>query len=415
MEHRHLLPEVGGEDPQQLGGEDDLRHQHQGGPPSGQGLLDQPDVYLGLAAPRHPIEEGGGGPALPGQGVQPLKGRLLLPVEDRRRSGRHLLQRDAAQDLLLLQDQDPALLQRLEGGHRSPGEIAQLFGRGGPQGTQQLGHRIPQRRGLPPGGHYGHSVLRREGQHRQLLLFVPHRPLGGGLQRHDPPVCQAADGRIGVLGAKGQTDLLHLSFAAPAPQQVQQLHGSGGALGGLIGPLPVHPLPHRHLVPEGEIQPCGQHRLDAVIDGAEITLPHPQGQLDPIPVQHRIVIQHRPDGFQRLPCGGGLIDGQDQPVRPPVPGGEGHQYPHPGLQPPLQLLGDQIVIGLVDRVDRPGDSHLRYFPQGPSPPSLPRGKRPRQVAALQRSCVGTRLVVSILLPMGGGAPLTPPPAPALRL
>ena len=123
VEHRHLTAEMGGEAPQQLGGQHDLGHQHQSGPAPVQRLLDQTDVHLGLAAARHAVEQGGGGSLLPGQGVQPLEGRLLFPVEYRRQGRLHILQRGPAQHLLHLQSENPAFFQRLERLGRRPGKV----------------------------------------------------------------------------------------------------------------------------------------------------------------------------------------------------------------------------------------------------------------------------------------------------
>ena len=113
MEDGHLFAEVGGKDPQQLGREHDLRHQHQGRPAPGEELLNQADVDLSLAAARHAVEQGGGGLVRPGQNVQSLQGRPLLPVELRGRSWRDILQRSPAEHLLPFQCEDAALLQRL--------------------------------------------------------------------------------------------------------------------------------------------------------------------------------------------------------------------------------------------------------------------------------------------------------------
>ena len=181
MEYRHLLSKVGGKNLQQLGGKHNLRHQDQSRPAPAQRRLNKADVHLGLSAARHAVEQGGTGGVLTGQRVQPLKGRLLLFVEHRRRHRSHLLQRGPAQHLLLLQGEDAALFQRFDGGHRRPGKITQILNRSGAQGAQQLGHCVAQGGSLTPGGYHGHGVLRRNSQYRQLLCFIPHRPLGARL------------------------------------------------------------------------------------------------------------------------------------------------------------------------------------------------------------------------------------------
>ena len=371
MEHRHLVPEVGGKDAQQLGGQGDLRHQEQGGLSPLQGLLDQAQIDLGLSAPRHPVQQGGRRLSRPAQGVQPLKGSLLLLIEDDGAGRFHLRHGGAAEYLLLLQGEDAALLQGLDGGHGGPGEVAQLLGGSRPQLAQQLGHRIAQRRRPAARGDPCHGLLRRHGQHRQFLLFISDAPLGAGDPLCGPPVNQCPDGAVRVLGPKGGADLFHVAPSAPGQQQLRQLLGGFRLPGGLEGRRPVHPAPQSDAVPQGIVQPRREHGLHTVIDGAEVPLPHPQCQLQQLFVQHRLVVQGGNHILQAalrpLPA-----QGQDDAVRPPVARPKGDQHPHAGPQAALQLLGDPVVIGPVDGVDRLGHRHLgRHVSHGlPLSPSL---------------------------------------------
>ena len=147
VEHSDVVPEVGGENAQELGGQGDLGHQHHGGTAPGQCLIDQPEIHLGLAAARHPVQQGGSGSSDRRQGVQSLKGRLLLGVEHRGSGPLPRLHRHPTEHLTVFQAQDTALFQRAQGGVGGPGEVTQLLSRGAAEGAQQLGHGIPQGRG----------------------------------------------------------------------------------------------------------------------------------------------------------------------------------------------------------------------------------------------------------------------------
>ena len=80
MEHRHQLPKVGGEHPQQLGRQGDLRDQYHGGLPPGQHLLDQADIDLGLSAAGDAVQQGGARLPPEAEPVQAAEGRLLLLI-----------------------------------------------------------------------------------------------------------------------------------------------------------------------------------------------------------------------------------------------------------------------------------------------------------------------------------------------
>ena len=313
MEHADLPAEVGGKDPQQLGGEGDLRHQYQGGPAPGQGLLDQAEVHLCLAAAGDAVQQSGSRPGA-AHGLQSLEGPFLLLVEADGPRRLYLVQGDPAEHLLTLQGEHSAFLQGTQGLHRGSGEVAQLLGRGGAQLAQQLGDRKTKRRRPAPGSDQSHGLLRRHGQHRQFFHLIPHAPLGAGHTLRRPPLQQAPDGRLRVFGAEGGTDLLHIPPAAQGQQQLSQLPGGGRALCRLIDRRAVRPLFQDDPVPKGEIQPRGEHGLHRVIDGAEIPFPHPEGQPDGRPVQHRLRVQGSGDGLEPLCPVRPLPEGQHQAV-----------------------------------------------------------------------------------------------------
>ena len=295
VKDRNLLSKVGGKHPQELRRQRDLRHQNQGASPPVQHLLDEADVHLGLAAAGYPVQESHGGLSLPAQPVQPLQSGLLLLIELRQGLGRHVVQLDTAEYLLLLQSEDAALGQGLNGGRGGSGEVTQFLGAGRTQLTKQLGHRVAQGCSLSPGSDQRHGLLRGHGQHRQLLCLVPHAPLGAGDDLGRSVLHQIAYGRSGVLGAKASPDLLQLPLSLPGQQHIHQFCGGGRTLGGLIGPLPVHG--QLHAVPQGVVEPGGQHGLHRVIHRTKVPLPHPKSQLEAAAVQHRLLIQGGGDGL----------------------------------------------------------------------------------------------------------------------
>lgn len=152
-------PKWEGENAQELGGQGDLGHQHHGGTAPGQCLIDQPEIHLGLAAARHPVQQGGSGSSDRRQGVQSLKGRLLLGVEHRG-SGplpastvtRRNTSRCSRRRIPLFSKERRVAL-------AAPGEVTQLLSRGAAEGAQQLGHGIPQGRGAAPWRDQGHGLL----------------------------------------------------------------------------------------------------------------------------------------------------------------------------------------------------------------------------------------------------------------
>ena len=107
---------MGGKDPQQLGGEGDLRHQHQGGPAPFQRLLDQAEVHLGLSAAGDAVQQCGPRPGA-AHVIQPPEGPFLLLVEADGPCRFPIIQGDPAEHLLPLQGEHPALLQGAQGLH----------------------------------------------------------------------------------------------------------------------------------------------------------------------------------------------------------------------------------------------------------------------------------------------------------
>ena len=88
-------------------------------------------------------------------------------------------------------------------------------------------------------------------------------------------------------------------------------------------------------------------------------------------VQHRGLVQLGPDLLQILAPARLLKEGEHDAVGAPVARPEGDQHPHAGPEAVLQLPGDQVVIWLVNGVDRLGYRDFRHFaPQVLFPPRV---------------------------------------------
>ena len=383
VEDGHLLPEMGGEQPHKLGSQGDLGHQHQGGAAPPERLVDQFQIDLGFSAAGDAVEQSGGGLVLGGQGVEAVKGGLLLVVEHRLGQPLHLLHLHPAVDLPFFQGDDPALDQSAEGGRAGPGEIAQFLGGGFPNGAQQLHHCVLHGGGPPPGGGLIQGLLGRNGQGGHLLGLVPHPPLGAGLQGDDPLVPQQLEGGIGVLCAEGLPDGGHVGAAAVGKKQLHHLPGVVRPAGGLKGRRPVHSGGNLPLVLESVVQPRRQHGPGGVIHGAEPPLPHPQSQADGLPVQHRAIVQHGEHRLEGIAVP--VLQGQHNTLGAAVARPKGDDHPHTGPQYRGQRGGHGVVVGLVDGVGGglEGDFcyHVRALPTT-SPKDSPRQATGRKVCRL---------------------------------
>ena len=293
VEHGHPVPEVGGEPGHHLGGQGDLRHQDHAPLSTADHLLEQTDIYGGLAAAGDAVEEGAGGLVR----VQSLDGgvidRLLLLGED---NGPRLPLGDLGHpEGLLLRDGDKAaFFQPRDGSGRGAGKIANVAGDAAAGGGQEADHLVPQRRGAPPGIHGGQSLLRAHRQSDTLDHLVGDLPLCRGLAGDQPPAAQLPKDAGGVLAA-GELHRLQLRGASVGRQSLQN-PALPVIFAAVQGRLPVHGQ-GEHL-PKPVPQPRRQQSFYRVVEGAEVPLPQPQSQLDLVRAQDALVVQHLGQNLQ---------------------------------------------------------------------------------------------------------------------
>ncbi len=357
MEHDHPASEVGAEFRHHLGRQGDFRHQDHPPPAPPDHLLEEADIHRGLAAAGDAVEQRTGRAAL----VHPLHnaviGRLLLLAEN---DGRAIggLRLGDPQHFHLGQRHQSALLQPLQRPHGGAGKIADFAGEGAADGAQQLHHLIAHGRAAPLRLHSGHGLLCGNRQGRLAGLFIGDLPVGGGIDGEKPPPPQLPDHRSRRLAA-GQAQRLQLRAAAVGGQGLQD-----PALP-LVGPSLQGLLPGDRQsadLPKAVPQPGGQQGLDRVIQGAEIPLPQPEGQLDLLGPQDALIVQDLADGLQPAPLAV-LAHGQDEALAGFIAPAEGHSHPHPGPDLGQQLFGDQVVIWLVDGIGGGGNRHPRNIGQ----------------------------------------------------
>ena len=170
MQDGHGVAQAGAKFLRHPWGERNLRHQHQGGLPRPQGMLDQPEVDFRLAAAGHAVQEHGRKPAGAQRGDQGLQGFPLLLGQDPgliRAAGVRPPQGIARHLLPAQPDQSP-LLQALQG---RPGEGKELAKTGQAQhasGVPQVGDQGPLVGGEPGAGQGGFTI----GMEREKPLFL---------------------------------------------------------------------------------------------------------------------------------------------------------------------------------------------------------------------------------------------------
>ena len=178
--------------------------------------------------------------------------------------------------------------------------------------------------------------------------------------------CQKEGVGISVMKPFSKGQLFDASLSPFGQENGVGLPGSGllpQDLRGLLGEIPHNMVDLPHPVPEAR----GQDGLDAVINGAEVPLPQPEGQAQLLLVQHRTVVQHLQNVLQLLALRLGA-DAEDDGLRPLVAPPEGHGDPDPRRRLGLKDGGHQVVVGLVEGVGSrshgyPGNDSL--FQTGP--------------------------------------------------
>ena len=374
MQHRHLLPELCPELAQQMGRQPNLRHQHHGLLALCQYVVDELDIDGGLAAAGDAVEQGAAGAAQ--HLTDAVIGGLLLLVQLRRQGRLYRCAVHQAIALLAGQGHNAFGLHGTQGAQLDPSEIADVLHRRHRILVQKGGRRLLL---FGTGADDFHSLLQRHGQLRHQLGLIPHASGNAGLQGHDLRFHQLPQdgGRRG--GAHGLIQLRPLHGSAVGEQGVQHLPFplglTGGGVGRLWGDASRYDIP----VAEGEVQPRREHGPHGLVDAAKVTLPHPQSQLDALPVQHRPVVQHRQDALAPGRQGLLLLQSQHQPLRMPVAPAEGDEHPLSGRDLLGEHVGDLIGVGLVNGDVGGGDGEIFASSMSfitPPPLDTDKGKRP---------------------------------------
>ena len=173
MEHRHLLPEPGRHQPQQLGRQGDFRHQKNGTFAPLQGLHNQANVDGGLAGARNAVQQRHTGRFLPGLGQKALKALLLFLVEHQ--GPVHLGRFDlpAAEHFPFGQYHVTQLFQVAHRLGRGPRVIQDVLNTGSAHAAQQLQNAALHGGSLWAAHGKGHSLLGRDCQRRDFFRLVP--------------------------------------------------------------------------------------------------------------------------------------------------------------------------------------------------------------------------------------------------
>ena len=183
------------------GGEDDLRHQHDGGASRGEHLLYQPQIDLGLSTAGDALEQHRLRLGAAGQIEDLGKGCLLLLAEDDGRPGQNVPGRRQPQRLLLGEGHKSRLFHGPEGRHPHAGEVAHFLGRDASGGSQQH-NDVPTLGGDAPALSRGEQLpgVRRQGNHPPGP--VPHLPLRRGLTDHGPRPLHGGEGGGDLVSAQ---------------------------------------------------------------------------------------------------------------------------------------------------------------------------------------------------------------------
>ena len=356
VEHGGLFTEIGTKLPHHLGSQHDLRHQHHGRLSQCQCFLNQPQINLGLAAAGHAPQQRHGGPVSPDPVQDLLKGCLLFFIQQDLRPRLHILKGRHPQLLFLGKGDQSRLFHGFQGPGGRAGVVADLCRRGPPRRSQKVDHLIPGRSGAPLRLRQGKGIPGIDGQLHHPVELVPHLSAGVGLTGENLGLFQGFQ-RFFRLSPQGVPQKLDLCPASLLRQQVQRLPGAGNSRRGGPGRIRFHiqgpDLPKAVPQPGGE---NGFHRLE---HRAEIPAPHPQGQVDPGLVQHRLRVQHAADGL--YPRQLGLRGpGQDQSLAFLIAPAKGHHHPDAGHRRIRQMFRHQVAVGLINGIGRGADRNLYH-------------------------------------------------------
>ena len=336
VQQGHPVAEIGGKAGHHLRRQGDLRDEDHYGLAPFQQQLGQPDIHHGLAAAGNAQQQRDAGLTPVYLRQQRVADTLLLVVQcNICRLYSVLFFRDAV-FLLLAQGYRAQPAQVVHGLFRRAGKIPQVVkGRFAVPGQKR--HHFPAFGG--PARQICGLLRRyaegREGHHLVADLFLL---LCGVGQRSR--LLHATQQRRYIV-AQGLTQLVLRQRAV--------LQKPGHRLLPFRGVRHQHRLAQRPDLPVAIPHGGGQDGAQRVVEGAEIPAAHPQGQPQLLLRHHRLVVQQRTDGLQRLGRHF-LMQRQDHTLTEPVAASKGDQ--HAASHPARQLIGQQIVIRLVDGIRR---------------------------------------------------------------
>jgi len=360
VHHLDLAAEVQAELPDHLRRQRDLGHEQNGALSPVERLADQTDIDLGLAAAGDAVEQRRVRRAVH-QRPQALKGGVLRLRKHDLRHRLVLGQRRRAVQLDRLGAQHAQTDEPLHQPRLHAGQIAQLalrqaarLGRGVQHAAAARGQLARAEQGLGLILRHG----RRDHAHgagaalaRRRLADADQARLGEGAQRRlrlvDP-------GALAQLARRQR--LLRLIERAQ-----QRLPGTAAAAARqrLLRPRFAAAVKRPGAAPDAG-RKHGVRRLEK---GAEILAAHPERQRRTALVQADAVVIEMGDGLERAALLL-LMPLEDEALGPAIAAPEGSEDAHarPGrLRPPL---GDEIIVGTVDGVDRRGHRHAHRHEGG---------------------------------------------------
>ena len=352
VEHRHLLPEPGSHQPQQLGRQGDFRNQKHGAFPLLQAGLNQPDIHAGFSGAGNAVEKSRPRLFLRHLGSQTFKAGLLLLIQHQRARELRRANLPAAKHRSLGQGQIAQLFQPVYRSRGGPGEIAHILHRRTADAAQQFQH-LPLHGGrFGTAGGISHGLLRgldKGGNFFRLILGFPQKIRLAG----DPLLLTKVAEHLpqSVLVGDEIPQSFLLGSAAQVFQQLQKLCRSLLA-DSLVLPAPI--LRQRDGEPGSEPESRRKHYPNGIEKGTEIPLPEEGRQPQLGLGKDRAVVQA---AFHRLQLVlTARLHSQDNSLRAPVGATEGNHHPLTGGKG--HILGNPIGIGLVNGKIRRGNSNF---------------------------------------------------------
>ena len=356
MKHRRFTAKVRAELPHHLRSQNDLRHQNDGVFSQSQRLLYQTQVNLRLSAAGNAPQQRHRGFASQNSLQDFLISRLLFVVEQNLRPRLHLVKGRHPQIFLGGKGDQPRLLHGFQGAGGRAGIVADLCRRASARRGQKVYHFKPRRSGAALRLRQGKCILRVNGQLHHTVKFVADFTAGIGLTGQDPGLFHCFQRFFGFCSQY----VPQQGAFCPSPllfQKFQCLNCAGDSCRSGASRLLVHG--GRPFLPESVPETGGENGFHCLKHGAEIPPPHPESQIDPGLIQHRLRIQHAANGFHT----GGLRfyrPGQYDPFAFLVPPSERNNDPDARHRRFRQRFRHQIAVRLINGIGRGADRNLYH-------------------------------------------------------